>query len=117
MDVATLLTVQGTLGGGISFFDFDMDGWDDLTITQEEGRPVLFFKNNNGQFVQVDLGLNDTLENKTAQWVDFDNDGDYDLFTTSILDDNRLYENNGEMQFSNITASAGIGIIKSMELW
>jgi len=104
---------SGTLGGGISFFDFDGDGWDDLTITQEEGRPVLFFKNNNGQFVQVDLGINDTLENKTAQWVDFDNDGDYDLFTTSILDDNRLYQNDGEMQFTNITAASGLEIVNN----
>lgn len=102
---------NGTLGGGLAFFDFDQDGWDDLTITSEEGRELLFFKNNNGQFQLIDLGINDTLENKTAQWVDFDNDGDYDLYTTSILDDNRLYENDGNMQFTNITATAGIGIV------
>ena len=23
----------GTLGGGISFFDFDKDGWDDITVS------------------------------------------------------------------------------------
>jgi len=38
----------GTLGGGISFFDFDNDGWDDITVSSEEGLPVRFFKNNNG---------------------------------------------------------------------
>ncbi|NNM22463.1 MAG: hypothetical protein HKO54_02820 [Flavobacteriaceae bacterium] len=27
---------NGTLGGGISFFDFDNDGWDDITVTSKE---------------------------------------------------------------------------------
>ena len=36
----------GLLGGGISFFDFDRDGWDDITISSEDGDPVRFFKNN-----------------------------------------------------------------------
>jgi hypothetical protein len=103
----------GTFGGGISFFDFNNDGWDDLTITSEEGQPIRFYQNNNGQFVQVDFGINETLENKTAQWVDFDNDGDYDLFTTSIHEDNRLYENDGMMQFTNITFEAGLQIINN----
>ena len=38
----------GTYGGGISFFDFDKDGWDDLTVSSETGDPVRFYKNNNG---------------------------------------------------------------------
>ena len=104
---------EGTFGGGISFFDFDNDGWDDLTISSEEGQAVRFYKNQNGQFVQVDFGITATHEHKTAQWVDFDNDGDYDLFTTSNHNDNRLYENNGQMQFTNITVQAGIQIVNN----
>ncbi|MCW5519599.1 VCBS repeat-containing protein [Aureitalea sp. L0-47] len=103
----------GTFGGGISFFDFNNDGWDDLTITSEEGQSIRFYRNNNGQFELVDFGINETLENKTVQWVDFDNDGDYDLFTTTIHEDNRLYENDGQMQFTNITFEAGLQIINN----
>jgi hypothetical protein len=103
----------GVYGGGISFFDFDKDGWDDLTISSDEGLPVRFYRNVNGQFVLVDLGINDLQENQTVQWVDFDNDGDYDLFTTSVHDDNRLYENDGQMQFTNITFEAGLQIINN----
>ena len=87
----------GSLGGGISFFDFDQDGWDDLTLSSEDGQPLRFFKNNNGLFMEVNLGINNTFETKTVQWVDFDNAGDGDenfkfLGTdgtyTFILDDN-----------------------------
>ncbi len=99
----------GFLGGGISFYDFDNDGWDDITISSHEGRAVKFFKNISGSFVQVDFGLNDPLfETKTVQWVDYDNDGDNDLFVTSNIDSNRLYRNNGAMQFTDITVSAGL---------
>jgi hypothetical protein len=100
----------GSLGGGVSFFDFDQDGWDDLTLASGVGLPLRFFKNNNGSFVEVDLGIHNTFETKTVQWVDFDNDGDYDFFVTANLDHNQLYENDGQMQFTDITVQAGLFI-------
>jgi VCBS repeat protein/ASPIC/UnbV protein/type IX secretion system substrate protein len=100
----------GTLGGGVSFFDFDQDGWDDITLSSEDGQPLRFFKNNNGFFTEVNLGINNTFETKTVQWVDFDNDGDFDFFVTSHWDHNQLYENDGGMQFTDITAAAGLFI-------
>ena len=100
----------GSLGGGVSFFDFDLDGWDDITLASEAGQPLRFFKNNNGFFTEVDLGINNTFETKTVQWVDFDNDGDYDFFVTAHLDHNILYENNGQMQFTDVTVAAGLFI-------
>ena len=45
----------GTFGGGISFFDFDKDGWDDITVSSQEGEPVKFYKNINGYFSQIDF--------------------------------------------------------------
>ena len=100
---------SGLLGGGISFFDFDQDGWDDITLSSEEGLPVKFLKNNNGNFIEVNLNIDDPFfETKTVQWVDVDNDGDFDLFVTSNIDTNRLYENDGNLSFTNITNSAGL---------
>lgn len=99
-------------GGGISFFDFDNDGWDDLTISSNEGLPIRFYKNNNGTFELLNIsGINDDLfQTKSVQWVDFDNDGDYDFFATSnqSTGDNRLYENTGNLNFVNITEEAGL---------
>ena len=101
-----------TYGGGISFFDFDDDGWDDLTVSSAEGLPVRFYKNNNGTFELINLpGINDELfQTKSVQWVDFDNDGDYDFFSTSNqpTGDTRLYENQGDLTFIDITVTAGL---------
>jgi len=42
--------------------------------------------------------------------VDFDNDGDLDLFVTSNIDSNRLYKNIGSMTFEDITVSSGLNV-------
>ena len=97
------------LGNGVSFYDFDNDGWDDITLTTELGQELRFFKNNNGNFVEVfpDIPFFD-YQTKQVNWVDFDNDGDKDLFVTSDYEGNRLFENTGNFTFQDITASCGI---------
>lgn len=99
---------NSTLGGGVAFVDFDQDGWDDLTYATEEGREIMFFRNTGNGFIAVDLGIHDTFETKQVLWVDFDNDGDQDLFATAIKGPNRLYENNGELIFKDITEESGL---------
>jgi hypothetical protein len=96
------------LGGGVSFYDFDGDGFDDITYATEEGRETLFFKNNGGNFDRVDLGINDTLETKQVIWVDYDNDGDKDFFATSITGLNKLYSNNGDLTFTDVSDSSSL---------
>lgn len=99
----------GSYGGGISFFDFDKDGWDDITVSSETGDPVRFYKNNTGFFSQIDfISFDPLFETKTVQWIDFDNDGDYDLFVTSFSDSNILYQNIGNMVFEDVTISSGL---------
>ena len=99
---------DSNLGGGVSFHDFDNDGWDDITYATEEGQEVLFFKNNEGHFERVDLGINDLYETKQVLWVDYDNDGDKDFFATSITGLNKLYRNNGAMMFEDVTDTSGL---------
>lgn len=96
------------LGGGVSFWDFDNDGLDDITFATTAGEETHFYKNEGGRFTRVDLGINDTFETKQVLWVDYDNDGDYDFFATSLSGLNKLYENNGEMIFKDITMSSGL---------
>ena len=96
-------------GGGVSFADFDHDGWDDVTISTDESKKIYFFKNNGGTFSQVVLqGIDDQSRAKHVIWVDYDNDGDRDLFITNIVGKNRLYRNDGSMQFTDITDTCGI---------
>ena len=40
-------------GSGVSFCDFDNDGWDDLTVPGDENTTTSFFKNNFGVFEEV----------------------------------------------------------------
>lgn len=112
-DSATALGVgysygTSTYGGGVSFCDFDGDGWDDLTYATTDGEEVYFFRNINGIFSLVDLGINDAYRTKQVIWVDYDNDGDKDFFATSISGLNKFYRNDGDLNFTDITASCGL---------
>ncbi|WP_431157505.1 FG-GAP-like repeat-containing protein [Winogradskyella poriferorum] len=96
-------------GNGISFFDYDNDGWDDISIATANGDPIRFFKNINGNYIEQSLNIpNNNWKNKQINWVDIDNDGDNDLFVTSDNQINRLFENSGNMVMTDITSSSGM---------
>ena len=98
-----------TWGGGVSFADFDNDGWDDLTFASEEGTEIYFLKNNDGIFNSISLnGISNTFKTKQVIWVDYDNDGDMDLFATSLNGINKFYKNNGDMNFIDISETIGL---------
>lgn len=99
----------GFLGGGVSFVDYNRDGWDDLTLSSQSGDTVRFFRNNNGTYVEETLNIpNNNYRHKTVQWVDYDNDGDYDLYVTSDSNFNRLYQNDGSFNFTDVTITSGL---------
>lgn len=84
--------VGGYLGHGVSFADFNGDGFDDLTFAQFEGSIFTYAGDGNGGFAPIDLGIGNTLgEPKCPLWVDLDNDGDQDLLVTQRLAPNRIY--------------------------
>jgi hypothetical protein len=95
------------IGNGISFYDYNNDGWDDITLATEAGQPVRFFKNMNGSFIEESLSIpNNTSQMKQVNWVDFDNDGHLDLFVTSNISGNRLYRNDGNFNFLDVTSES-----------
>ena len=96
-------------GGGVSFADFDNDGWDDITYASENGVDLYFFKNTNGVYNLVTFnGISNTSKAKQVIWVDYDNDGDKDFFVTAIEGKNTFYSNDGEMNFTDISSTIGI---------
>ena len=96
-------------GGGISFADFNQDGRDDLTFCTQLGDDIRYFMNTGGSFTEIFPSIPANLgETKQVLWVDYDNDGDKDLFATSFLNINRLYRNNGSMNFTDVTAASGL---------
>ena len=94
-------------GGGVSFCDFNNDGWDDLTYSTTDGQQLKFFQNNNGTFTEVDLGISNVERVKQVLWVDYDNDGDKDFMATSIFGFNKYYRNDGNLIFTDVTATIG----------
>lgn len=103
---------EGFFGGGISFFDFNNDGWDDITMATSLGDSVYFFKNNLGEFEQILPSLiTNTSEINQVLWIDFDNDGDNDLFITAHNSVNKLYRNDGDLSMTDVSAEAGISEI------
>lgn len=109
-DLGISITCEYTfLGNGVTFFDYDNDGLDDITFATALGDPIYFYKNINGNFVSQSLNIsNNNARNKQINWVDIDNDGDNDLFITSDNSGNRLFENLGSMIMSEITSTSGM---------
>ncbi|NQX78134.1 FG-GAP-like repeat-containing protein [Gilvibacter sp.] len=113
-DLGIEVTSNIDLGSGVSFCDFNGDGWDDLTFATQEGIQVRFFENTGGGFNEVFL-IDDTplYTNKQVIWVDIDNDGDKDFFTANAEFPNVLYENvAGELV--DITAESGLPTVSRM---
>jgi len=97
----------GFLGTGVSFVDFNSDGYDDLSFGHHAGE-LKFFQGDGSTLVVVDLGIdNQGAESKGIIWADFDNDGDQDLFVTNRLASNRVWRNDNSV-FIDISSTCGI---------
>jgi hypothetical protein len=96
-------------GAGISFCDYDNDGNDDILIPSYAGEKVAIYKNNNAQFQYMtnQYNINSMYESKSIIAVDYDNDGDRDIFITNIKGKLKLYRNDGG-NYTDVTVSAGL---------
>lgn len=66
----------------------------------------------NFQFVHATdvVDLNDDQEGRAAYFIDYDNDGDQDLFVTQVYAPNRLWRNDGNGIFDDVTEKAGLSL-------
>ena len=123
---------------GVAAGDYDNDGHQDLFVTGVKGN-TLFRNRGDGVFQDVTsaAGLESHDWAVAAAWIDYDNDGRLDLFVVNYVKwdpaaevfcgdaaqsirtychprfyqplPNRLYHNNGDGTFSDVSASSGIG--------
>ncbi len=107
----------GLKGHGISCAvgDYDNDGKNDLAVALSD-RVVLFHNEGTGKFTDVTAKVGIAALNQPSgmTFVDYDHDGDLDLFVTGkrIADlkdstDNVVWRNNGNSTFTNWTKEAG----------
>ncbi len=97
----SVLSQSSGWGNGISFFDVDEDGWDDLTVCVA-GAPTRFYKNHFGTFELHSVFFND-LETKACVWLDIDEDGDNDLFVSRYNAPHQFFKNQGDLVFEDLS--------------
>ncbi len=95
-------------GCGVSFYDYDKDGWDDLTIGQASNE-ILVYHNDNGDY-NIAFTFPNTGDPKQLCWVDIDNDGDADFFYCIKNNGCRLFRNDGLNQFTEITSNLNLPV-------
>ncbi|MEQ8848674.1 FG-GAP-like repeat-containing protein [Botrimarina sp.] len=106
---------------GTSFHDFDDDGDLDLFMVGADSQLTKIFRNDGGnQFTDVDQINGHPLLSDTSgdlnggRAVDYDNDGDLDLFFHDNQPKNgknaarKLYRNDGDWTFTDVTVAEGL---------
>ncbi|XOV68669.1 MAG: CRTAC1 family protein [Fluviicola sp.] len=106
-NIPSIPTAEEFTGIGMSFYDFDEDGWDDLTFPINNDS-ILFYRNNNGVFEKIDSYILSIGVVREILWVDYDNDLDLDICISYDDAGFRLYQNDGAFHFTDETANAGI---------
>ncbi len=103
-------------GLGVVASDFNGDGWLDLYVANDGDSNQLWMNGKNGTFTDEALlsgaAVNRTGTPEASMGVDagdFDNDGDFDLFLTHLMQEtNTLYVNQGLTLFEDRTIEAGL---------
>jgi hypothetical protein len=117
------------MAAGVAAGDYDKDGWVDLYVTRGSLGPNLLYRNlGDGTFVDVaaaagvvpaercphaGVALDGLCEYAGATFADYDGDGWLDLLVSGIntTTQPKLFRNNRNGTFTDVTATAGIPII------
>ncbi len=93
-------------GNGIAVADVDSDGLLDVYFSNQAGENGLWRNIGGGRFEEITakagVGLSGRIS-VAASFADIDNDGDPDLYVTSVRHGNVLFENDGEGRFRDVS--------------
>ncbi len=114
-DVAGIGGARSTMG--LAYFDFDFDGDLDIYAAMDFRNDFLFENDGKGVFTNLipdtaTTGLGVKKYTMSPALGDFDNDGDFDIYTTTAYSSNALYRNDGDLgqssSFTNVARAAGV---------
>ncbi|MEN3338367.1 MAG: enediyne biosynthesis protein [Acidobacteriota bacterium] len=104
-------------GLGVSFADYDHDGFTDIYVANDSVQSFLYRNNGNGTFSEVGVlagvGFNEdgkTFAGMGAEFADYDNDGRPDILVTDLSNERyKLFRQNGDGSFRDQTDMSGLG--------
>ena len=103
-------------GMGVVLADFNNDGWPDIMIANDTWPNFLFLNNHDGTFKDVSFASGVAASDDGryeagmgADAADVDGDGWLDIYVTHLATElNRLYHNNHDGTFDDVTFSSGL---------
>jgi hypothetical protein len=100
-------------GNGVAVADVDGDGRYDIYFVNQAGGNELWKNLGGGKFKNITQEAGVALPGRisvAAAFADIDNDGQQDLFVTTVRGGNVLFENDGHGHFKDITNEAGLNL-------
>lgn len=118
-DSSSLPIITQSNGSSLSFWaDVDNDCDQDGFWPVFSGANHFFVNQGNGSFSRSTTGsvITDNFQAFTANWFDYDSDGNIDLFlSNNVGDTNHFYKNNGNLSFSRI--DTGDAVLTTGRFW
>ena len=102
---------------GVSFADFNNDGWIDISVANDQFQQFLFQNDGDGTFSELSLLAGVAFDEDGSEFsgmgtdfADLDNDGFPDIVTTTLSNEQfALFRNRGDGEFEYITSLSDLG--------
>lgn len=101
-------------GNGVVVADVDGDGLLDIYFTSQNGPNGLWSNQSDGTFRDITEKAGVAVADRvtmTGTFADYDNDGDPDLYVTTVRMGNVLFRNDGTGRFEDVTQAAGLDYV------
>ncbi|MDP9159382.1 MAG: CRTAC1 family protein [Acidobacteriota bacterium] len=103
-------------GLGVTWGDYDNDGWPDLFVANDAGPNYLYHNHHDGTFEEVGMlsgiavsGEGSEQGNMGVDWGDYRHEGRLSMFVTTFTEQaDALYRNLGPEGFSDVSSAAGL---------
>ena len=106
------VTVLGDSAAAATWGDYDNDGDLDLFVTTRLGVNSMYRNDGSDTFTLITSGtiVSEIVDSRAPGFIDYDNDGDLDLYVANIATSNLQFEGDGAGSWTKITTGALVGI-------